>query len=116
MLLAAAAAPGAGPRGPRDIALRARHLTGLLNARLVARPLTPGDIIKYGLPSGTGKPSASGISNTVAIGTPLYLEVEVNSAIPASNILSVTWSLTNLPLGSAAVVDQQPPGHECPGL
>src|SRR5271165_4015355 len=46
-----------------------------LNARLVARPVTPGDIGKYGLPASTE--TSGGMSN-VGVGTPIYLEVEIN--------------------------------------
>ena len=35
------------------------------------------------------------------MGTPVYLEAEVNIAIPATNIVSVTWALTNIPMLSA---------------
>ena len=46
-----------------------------LNARLIARPLTPGDLSRSGLPSTM---EYSGGLNTVGIGTPVYLEVDVN--------------------------------------
>jgi len=69
-----------------------------LTGQLVLRPLTPGDVTNYKL-SSTIENSA-GI-NTIGVGTPAYLEAEVNIAIPATNILSVTWALTNIPAGSA---------------
>ena len=66
-----------------------------LNGQVVLRPLTPGDVTNYKLASTTEN---SGGLNTVGVGTPVYLEAEVNIAIPATNIVSVTWALTNTPL------------------
>jgi hypothetical protein len=83
----------------------------IFGARLVARPLTPGDITKYALPSGTE--TAGGISN-VGVGTPVYLEVQLTNTIAASNVLSVTWSLTNLPVGSRAYLTNSPLGANVP--
>src|ERR1035441_7319592 len=65
-----------------------------LTGQLVLRPLTPGDVTNYKLASTIEN---SGGLNMVGIGTPVYLEAEVNIAIPASNIISVTWTLTNIP-------------------
>ena len=76
-----------------------------LSARVVPRPLTPGDITSYGLPASL---EVSGGLNTFAIGTPAYLEVEVTmSNTYASTITNVTWSLTS-PIGSAAVLSANP--------
>ena len=49
-----------------------------LTGQLVLRPLTPGDVTNYKLPSTIEN---SGGLTTVGIGTPVYLEAEVNSAI-----------------------------------
>jgi predicted CXXCH cytochrome family protein len=82
-----------------------------LTGQLVLRPLTPGDVTNYKLPSTT---EVSGGLNTVGVGTPVYLEAEVNSAIPASNIVSVTWTLTNRPAFSTAVLTSSPLGTNVP--
>jgi predicted CXXCH cytochrome family protein len=67
-----------------------------LNGRIDVRPLTPSDITDYAL---TGAEKASGLS-TVPIGQPVYLDAQVNIQIPVSDIQSVTWALTSVPLGS----------------
>jgi len=82
-----------------------------LTPRLVSRPLTPGDVTTYALPSSTEV--SGGISN-VGVGQPLYLEVEINSAIAASNVVSVNWYLTNLPVGSTAYLTNSPLGTNIP--
>jgi hypothetical protein len=82
-----------------------------LNGQLVLRPLTPGDVTVYKLPSTIEN---SGGLNTVGIGTPVYLEAEFNIAIPASNIVSVTWALTNIPPFSAAVLTSSPLSNNIP--
>ena len=79
-------------------AMTASAAATTLNGQLVLRPLTPGDVTIYKLPSTIEN---SGGLTTVGIGTPVYLEAEVNIAIPASNIVSVTWALTNKPPFSA---------------
>jgi nitrate reductase cytochrome c-type subunit len=50
----------------------------------------------------------------VAVGTPVYLEVEINKAIPLSNVVSVTWALTNRPVNSAAALTASPLGTNVP--
>jgi hypothetical protein len=76
-----------------------------LNARVVPRPVTPGDVTNYGLPSST---EVSGGLSTFAIGTPAYLEVEVaNTAGYAATITNITWSLAT-PIGSAATLTASP--------
>ncbi len=82
-----------------------------LSGRIALRPLTPNDKTLYGLPSTT---EVSGGLNTVGVGTPVYLEAEVNIAIPASNILSVTWVLTNKPALSSAGFSSSPLGMNVP--
>lgn len=82
-----------------------------LQAQLVPRPLTPGDITAYQLPPGT---ETSGGLSTVGVGQPVYVEADVNIAIPASDIVSVAWALTNRPIGSAAVLTNSPFGTNVP--
>ncbi len=82
-----------------------------LNPQVVSRPLTPGDKTNYKLASSL---EVSAGINTVGLGTPIYLEAEVNSALPASDITSVTWSLSAKPLGSAAVFEASPLGANVP--
>ena len=79
-------------------AMTASAATTTLQGRLVLRPVTPGDVTNYKLASTTEN---SGGLNTVGVGTPVYLEAEVNINVPATNIVSVTWALTNVPVGSA---------------
>ncbi len=79
-------------------AMTAGAATPTLQGRIVLRPVTPGDVSNYKLASTT---ETSGGLNTVGVGTPVYLEAEVNIAIPATNIVSVTWALTNIPMLSA---------------
>jgi hypothetical protein len=81
-----------------------------LNGRIDIRPLSPSDIKDYGL---TGAQGASGL-NTVAIGEPVYLDAEVNLAIPAANITNVTWTLTSRPPGSTAALTDSPLGANVP--
>ncbi len=86
-------------------ALSAHAATPTLNGRLIPRPLTPGDKSVYALPSSM---EVSGGINNVAKGTPVYLEVEINRAIPATDVTSVTWSLDKAPLGSTAQLATSP--------
>ncbi len=94
-------------------AMTASAAAAALEGRLVLRPLTPGDISVYKLPSTTE--TSPGLT-TVGIGAPVYLEAEINIAIPASDIVSVTWVLTNRPAFSSAFLTNSPLGHECPRL
>jgi mono/diheme cytochrome c family protein len=80
-------------------------------AQIVSRPLTPGDITKYQLPAGT---ETSGGLQTVGIGQPVYLEADVDVAIPASDIVGVAWVLTNRPVGSLAQLTNSPLGTSVP--
>lgn len=82
-----------------------------LQGQLVLRPVTPGDIIVYGLPAAT---EVSGGLSTVGVGQPVYLEAQVNIAVPASNIVGVTWVLTSKPVGSVAVLTNSPLGTNVP--
>ena len=91
-------------------ALTAQAATPTLNGRLLPRPLTPGDKGTYGLPASL---EVSGGINTVGVGTAVYLETEINSVIPASNITNMTWSLSG-PVGSAATLTTSPLGTNVP--
>ena len=82
-----------------------------LNAKLAVRPLTTGDIAAYQLPSTTQK---SGGLFTVGLGQPLYLEVQVNRAIPAEDITGVAWELSYKPVASAANLTDSPLGANVP--
>ncbi len=72
-----------------------------LQAQLVLRPLTAVDVSTYGLPANS---DYSGGLKTIGIGTPAYLEVEVNVAIPVSDVTNVIWSLAAKPTGSTATL------------
>ena len=99
-MVAAITANAATPSGPPA-----------LNGQLVLRPLTPGDVTIYKLPSTTEN---SGGLTTVGVGTPIYLEAEMNKVIPAANIVSVTWTLTNAPQFSTAALTASPLGTNIP--
>lgn len=81
-----------------------------LNGQVTLRPLTPQDIKDYSL---TGLQGASGLS-AVGVGQPAYLEALVNIGIAPSNITSVTWVLTNKPIGSVAALASSPLGTNVP--
>ncbi|HEY5042123.1 MAG TPA: hypothetical protein VIK53_08980 [Verrucomicrobiae bacterium] len=84
-----------------------------LNANLTLRPLSAVDVANpnYALPSNS---ELSGGLNTVGVGTAVYLEAEVNIAIPTADITNVTWSLTVKPVGSTAVLTTGPLGANIP--
>jgi hypothetical protein len=81
-----------------------------IQGKVVARPLTPGDKTVYKLPSSM---EVSGGIRTVGVGTPVYLEAEITNTIPASDIVGVTWTLTNAP-GSLASLTSSPLGTNVP--
>ncbi len=82
-----------------------------LNADVAVRPLTQDEITAYKLPAGT---RVSPGFTTVALGEPAYLEAHVNFAVPAADVLSVTWTLTSKPAGSNAVLADSPLGSNVP--
>ena len=96
LLVAALAAQAAGPA---------------LQGRITLRPLTAVEVTTYGLPAGS---ELSGGLTTVGIGAAIYLEADVNLAIPAADITNVTWSLTAKPVGSTAVLATSPLGANVP--
>src|SRR6478609_538649 len=81
-----------------------------LSANLSLRPLSPQEVKDYGL---TGNLTASGL-NTIAINQPAYLELLINNAIPSTTVPVITWTLTNAPLGSVAVITNSPLGTNVP--
>ncbi|HEV2394306.1 MAG TPA: hypothetical protein VG146_18300 [Verrucomicrobiae bacterium] len=85
--------------------------TPALQGQIVLRPVTPGDKTAYGLP---GTLEVSGGITTVGVGTPVYLEAEINIAIPAADIVGVSWALTNTPVGSQAALTASPLGSNIP--
>jgi hypothetical protein len=82
-----------------------------LTGQIAIRPLTPSEITDYGLPASS---EISGGLSAVGVGQPVYLEALVNIAIPASNTVSVTWTLPTKPLGSAALLAASPLGTNVP--
>lgn len=89
----------------------APHATAAaLNGQLTLRPLTPQEVKDYSL---TGIQTASGL-NTVAIGQPAYLDVLINYAVPNTDNVTVTWVLTNAPVGSLAALTNSPLGSNVP--
>jgi hypothetical protein len=78
-----------------------------LNGRLIARPITPNNVAVYGLPANL---AYSGGTSNVGLGVPLYLEADVNIAVPTSGITNVTFALTTAPIGSAAAITSSPLG------
>jgi hypothetical protein len=81
-----------------------------LNGKIALRPVTPQDIVDYKL---TGSQGASGL-DTIGLGQPAYLEVLVNSAVPAADITNVTWAIAQGPLGSSATLAASPLGANVP--
>src|SRR5262245_30251416 len=83
----------------------AQTTTTALQPRLAARPISSGDVSVYKLPSTTEY--SSGL-NTIAIGEPAYLEVQLDATIPAAKITGVTWTLTMQPSASKATLADSP--------
>jgi hypothetical protein len=81
--------------------------TTLLAPRMVPRMVSAGDVSNtaYKLPSTTEY--SSGLT-TIALGEPVYLEIQVDATIPANNIAGVTWTITNKPTGSTATLTTSP--------
>jgi len=94
---------------PLLAALTASAATTVLSSQIVLRPLTPGDVTNYKLPSTTEN---SGGLSAVGLGTAVYLEAEVPNT---TNAVSVGWTLftTNAP-GSAAALTASPLGTNVP--
>jgi hypothetical protein len=80
-----------------------------LMGRIDIRPLVPSEMT--GALATAEK--ASGLS-TVPVGQPVYLDAQINLVIPASDIQSVTWTLTNQPFGSTVTLSNSPLGTNIP--
>ena len=93
------------------VTITAEAAAPALNGQISLRPLTPSEIKDYGLPATS---ETSGGLSAVGVGQPAYLEALVNAAIAPSNIVSVVWTLTNKPIGSAAVLTNSPLGTNVP--
>ncbi|MBI4325406.1 MAG: hypothetical protein HY674_09095 [Chloroflexi bacterium] len=93
-----------------DAATKVGAAAPALQGQIAVRPLTPQELKD---PSLVGKQGASGLS-TVGLGQPAYLEALVNIAIAPSNIVGVTWVLTNKPIGSVAELATSPLGANVP--
>lgn len=88
------------------------HAAGpALHSQLTLRPLTAVEVTTYGLPTGT---ELSGGLTTAGIGAAIYLEADVNLAIPPADITNVTWALTTKPVGSTATLANSPLGGNVP--
>lgn len=79
--------------------------------QLAVRALSRDDIAAYGL-SATAE--LSGGLSTVGIGAPVYLEAQLDSSIPASDIVSVTWAISSKPASSTAVLADGPLSKDVP--
>lgn len=75
--------------------------------RLALRAVTSGDIGNYKLPATTQK---SGGLGTVGLGEPLYMEVQVDSTIAASQLGGVVWAIAEAPSGTKAALAASPLG------
>ena len=52
--------------------------------------------------------------STIGLGQPAYLEAQVNIAIPAADIVGVTWALAGKPASSKAELADSPLGADVP--
>jgi hypothetical protein len=84
-----------------------------LNARLVLRPVTPGDISNTNNALASTTETSPGL-NTLGIGSPAYLEAQVDIAISPADITNVTFVLTSKPVLSEAIVTNSPLGMNIP--
>ena len=76
-----------------------------LKAQLATRPISRDDLAAAGLPSTM---ELTGGLTTVGLGQPVHLEAQVDINVPASQIASVTWSLSSKPNNSTAVLANSP--------
>lgn len=76
-----------------------------LASQLVVRPVTNEDIANYKLPATTEN---SGGLATVGLGQGVNLEADVDINVPATQISSVTWTLSSKPTGSNATLTTSP--------
>jgi hypothetical protein len=84
-----------------------------LQAQLVARPLTPGEIANtnYALPANL---EVSGGLLNVGVGQPVYLEIDVATNVSVPNVTNITWALAQKPVSSAAALQASPLGTNVP--
>src|SRR6185369_6731442 len=92
-------------------AMSASAAVPALTGQVIARPVTSGDKTLYGLPSSL---ELSGGLSTVGVGTAVYLEARINSAIPVSDVTNLSWAVTAQPMNSAAVLEASPLGTNVP--
>jgi len=92
------------------LATAPRAEAAALQGQLAIRPLTPQEVKTYGV---TNAQTSGGLS-TIGIGQPAYLDALINKVIAPSNIVGVTWILTNAPVGSSAVLVDSPLGANVP--
>jgi len=76
-----------------------------LNAQLIVRPVTNEDIANFKLASTV---ETSGGLASVGLGQGINLEADVDINVPASQISSVTWTLSSKPAGSTAALAASP--------
>ena len=72
--------------------------------------MTPQEIKDYSL---AGNLKSAGLT-TVPIGQPVYLDALINNAVTNTDCRSVTWTLTNAPVFSAAALTNSPLGANVP--
>jgi hypothetical protein len=82
-----------------------------LQAQMSLRPLTARDITDFKLSSASQR--SAGLY-TIGLGQPAYLEAQVNIALPAADIVGVTWELANRPATSKAELSDSPLGENVP--
>ena len=84
-----------------------------IQAQLVARPLTPGEIANtnYALPANL---QVSGGLLNVGVGQPVYLEVDVATNVSVPKVTNIIWTLTQKPASSAATLQVSPLGTNVP--
>ena len=87
------------------VASTAMYAQTSLQAQLVLRPVTTGDINTYKLPSTT---ELSAGLTTVGIGQAAYLEAQVASTVDPADISGVVWTLKTKPSGSQAGIADSP--------
>ena len=84
-----------------------------LQAQLVARPLTPGEIANtnYALPATL---EASGGLLNVGVGQPVYLEIDVATNASVPNVTNIIWTLAQKPVSSGVALQASPLGTNVP--
>src|SRR5690349_16161859 len=83
----------------------ARAAAPALTGQVIARPLSSNDKTVYKLP---GSIELSGGLSTVGVGAALYVEAQINSAVPLSAVTNLSWVLSAQPVGSTATLQPSP--------